>query len=90
MTKYIRVENLNQNEIECYTKLNQSCNLVATGEAIRKEWDGGAITKVVYKGNWTPYGYIRDCGDHYIEALYSSYRRISKDLQTIVDDVEDW
>lgn len=69
--------------------------LTATGELIQKTYDAGqdlgkdVITKVVFKGSWTPCGAIRDCGDHYIEALYSSYKWISKDGTTIIYDVED-
>lgn len=67
--------------------------LTATGETIVKRWcEHGcecSITKVVFKGGYTPYGAIRDCGDHYIEALYSRYLWISKDLMCIINDVED-
>lgn len=67
--------------------------LTATGETIVKRWcEHGcecSITKVVLRGFYTPQGAIRDCGDHYIEALYSRYLWISKDLKYIIDDVED-
>jgi hypothetical protein len=44
---------------------------------------------VVFKGTWTRYGTIRDCGDHYIKANYSSYSRIDKDTLQVTEDVED-
>lgn len=43
----------------------------------------------VLKGNWTPYGAVRDCGDHYIKANYSSYDRIDKVTFQVTRDVED-
>ena len=93
MTTYKRGENLNGEDMEFFGKSYKG--LIPTGETIVKEWhgseewDNSMVSKVVFKGNWTPYGCIRDCGDHYIEALYSSYRWISKDLQTIKEDVAD-
>lgn len=48
-----------------------------------------STTYVVFKGTWTRSGTIRDCGDHYIYAGYSSYTRIEKDTLEITEDVED-
>lgn len=86
MTKYTRGTPLTAAEIELYKKSFDG--LTPTGETIVKEGDDCRITKVVFKGRWTPYGAIRDCGGYYIEAGYSAYRRISKDLSTVVDDVD--
>lgn len=86
-------EKLTKDEAQWYNR--QYAGLTATGELIQKTYDSGddlgkdVITKVVFQGCWTPCGAIRDCGDHYIEALYSSYKWISKDLTTIKTDVED-
>ena len=44
---------------------------------------------VVFRGSWTRSGTVRDCGDHYIKANYSSYTRIDKDTLTMTHDVED-
>lgn len=87
MTIYMRGNPLTADEMAFFGKSYKG--LRPTGETIVKKWDGGSISKVVFKGSWTPSGAIRDCGDHYIEAGYSAYRRISKDLTKIVDDVDD-
>lgn len=44
---------------------------------------------VVFKGSWTRSGTVRDCGDHYIKANYSSYTRIDKNTLEVTEDVED-
>ena len=42
-----------------------------------------------YKG-WTPSGWFRDCGDHYIYANYSRYQKYDKKtLELLDDDCED-
>lgn len=91
MLKYSKGESITKKDAEWYSK--QFRGLKATTEIITKTYtDMGRTYEtniVVFKGSWTPYGAIRDCGDHYIEALYSSYRWISKDFQTIIEDVED-
>jgi hypothetical protein len=51
--------------------------------------NGSSCTYVVFKGSRTPYGYVRDCGDHYIKAQYSRYDRIDKETLEITKDVED-
>lgn len=56
-----------------------------TGETLEL----GDTTFVVFKGSWTRYGTVRDCGDHYIYAGYSSYTRIDKETLEITRDVED-
>lgn len=43
----------------------------------------------VVKGKFTPSGGVRDCGDHYIKANYSSYDRIDKVSMKVTNDVED-
>lgn len=87
MTIYIKSEPLTAEDMEWFRKSYKG--LKPTGEAIREISDHRSQTTVVFKGNWTPFGCIRDCGDHYIKALYSSYRWISKDLKTTREDVED-
>ena len=94
MTKYRRVDPLDSFDKDTLTrKLSRyEPPLKPTGEVIEvsSTTDPTIINKVVVKGSWTPYGFIRDCGGHYIVALYSRYDRISKDLQTITEDVEDF
>ena len=93
MTKYRRVDPLQPDEMETFTR-TLACYqppITPTGEVIEvsSTSDPTIINKVVIQGSWTPYGFIRDCGDHYIIAKYSRYDRISKDLQTITEDTED-
>lgn len=93
MTKYRRVDPLQPDEMDIFarTLVYYKPAIKPTGEVIEvsSTTDPTIINKVVIQGSWTPYGFIRDCGDHYIIALYSRYDRISKDLQTITEDVED-
>lgn len=65
-----------------------------TGETLTEETTdiSGAtsVTEwVVFKGTWTRYMSVRDCGDHYIIARYSRYDRINKNDLSIIKDVED-
>ena len=65
-----------------------------TGEKIRfhYEYDNGhaeSTTYLVIKGKYTPYMSVRDCGDHYIKANYSSYDWIDKKTLLVIHDVED-
>lgn len=91
MSIFTRCENLNAEEMRYFgtyaTKYGPE--FTVTGETIREEWETGAITRVIFKGSWTPYGVMRDCGDHYIIARYSRYDRVSKDLTAITYDVDD-
>ena len=87
MTVYIKGEPLAAREMNYYGACYKG--LTPTGETIHKVSDRESSAKVVFNGSWTPFGVIRDCGDHYIEALYSSYRWISKDLKHTREDVED-
>lgn len=88
MTVYIKGEPLTTREMVYFGACYEG--LIPTGETIKEISDNHSQTTVVFKGSWTPYGCIRDCGDHYIKALYSSYRWISKDLQATREDVEDF
>ena len=64
--------------------------LKMTGETLTLgDTDGGNTTYVVFTGKRTPYGYVRDCGDHYIKAQYSRYDRIDKNTLEITKDVDD-
>lgn len=93
MTYYRRVDPLPPNEIEYFAArlARYEPPLTPTGEVIEVSSTSypTLINKVVVQGSWTPYGFIRDCGEHYIIALYSRYDRISKDLQTVTEDTED-
>ena len=67
-----------------------------TGETIEieegpyLEGENSSITVyVIFRGSWTRYGTVRDCGDHYIKANYSSYSRIDKNTLEITNNVED-
>ncbi len=67
-----------------------------TGEVIAVDWrdEENAVgcvycEYVVFKGSWTRYDTIRDCGDHYIWARYSRYDRIDKETLQVTKDVED-
>lgn len=64
--------------------------LKMTGETLTLgDPNGSNCTYVVFSGRCTPYGYVRDCGDHYIKAQYSRYDRIDKATLEITRDVED-
>lgn len=43
----------------------------------------------VIKGDHTPCGYLRDCGDHYIRGWYKEFDRINKGTFKITCNVED-
>lgn len=67
-----------------------------TGELLCMDWRDekdavGCVycEYVVFKGSWTRYDTIRDCGDHYIWARYSRYDRIDKKTLEVTRDVED-
>lgn len=60
-----------------------------TGETLRLGNEFESTTYVVFTGRWTPYGMVRDCGDHYIKAQYDRYDRIDKKTLEITRDVED-
>lgn len=61
-----------------------------TGETLRLGWESGESAEyIVFKGSWTRYDTVRDCGDHYIKAQYSRYDRIDKKTLEVTYDVED-
>ena len=60
-----------------------------TGETLTMGDENRTTTYVVFKGSWTRYDTVRDCGDHYIYAGYSQHYRIDKDTLEITEDVED-
>lgn len=60
-----------------------------TGETLTLGSARENTTYVVFKGRFTPYPAVRDCGDHYIKAQYSQYDRIDKETLEITEDVED-
>lgn len=43
------------------------------------------ISKIVFKGPFTPHMAIRDCGSYYIEAKYSRYIKLDKKTLKIID-----
>lgn len=80
-----RIEKTEENKK--YFEIN---GMKMTGETITLgEPNGTQCEYVVFKGRTTPYGYVRDCGDHYIKAQWSRYDRIDKDTFKITHDVED-
>ena len=60
-----------------------------TGETLTLGDENENTTYIVFKGTWTRYGTVRDCGDHYIKAQYSRYDSIDKESLEITRDVED-
>lgn len=86
-----RAERLTKEERERFARDGRKYKpmLKPTGETIWERWETGGECRVVMRGSWTPYGVMRDCGDHYIIARWSRYDRISKDLTEITYDVED-
>lgn len=64
--------------------------LTYTGELVTVDYCGGATcTYRVIKHKFTPFGFMRDCGDYYILAHWSSFSRIDKDTLEWSYDVED-
>ena len=60
-----------------------------TGETLTLGDENSNCTYVVFKGSWTRYDTVRDCGDQYIKAQHSRYDRIDKETLEITRDVED-
>jgi hypothetical protein len=65
-----------------------------TGETIKEttELPGGIpffVSYVVFAGEYTRSGTVRDCGDHYIIARYDRYDKINKETLEITAYVED-
>lgn len=61
-----------------------------TGETLRLGNENENTEYVVFSGSWTRCGTVRDCGDHYIRALFSGrYDSIDKETLVITRDVED-
>lgn len=90
MTTYRIGELLSKEDMEWYGKANKDSGMKPTGETLNCTWsDGTSMTYVVFKGTRTPYGYVRDCGNHYIIARYSSYTRIDKGTMKVTEDVND-
>lgn len=89
MTTYTFLpNNISKEDAEYYTRMNKGFK--ATQDCLRVEReDGSAETYVIMKGRYTAYGMVRDCGDHYIRAKYSSYERIDKETLEVTQDVED-
>lgn len=60
-----------------------------TGETLRLGNENENTNYVVFRGSWTRYGTVRDCGDHYINAQYDRFDSIDKETLVITRDVED-
>lgn len=60
-----------------------------TGETLRLGNENESTEYVVFRGSWTRYNTVRDCGDHYIKAQYDRYDSIDKETLVITRDVED-
>ena len=92
MGKFKRVDALKPDEFAAFTRTlsTYSPPVEPTGEVIEESGDSSKISRVIITGAWTPYGCMRDCGDHYIIARYSRYDQVSMDLQTIIEDTEDY
>lgn len=82
-------EKLTDEDFKFFSNANKSRGLIPTGELIREEWQTGAQSLVVFRGKWTPWGCLRDCGDHYIIARWDRYDRIEKTSLKVTLDVED-
>lgn len=84
---------LSRCELEADQKILSAEGCKPTGEMLVKCIHTGmeflTIRLVVCTGDHTPLGYIRDCGDCYIENTGAGYRRISRDLKSWEDGVED-
>ena len=71
-----------------YEKMNPGYTV--TGATLHESFpDGSGCTNIIFKGKYTRYGMVRDCGDHYIIARYSRYDRIDKGTLKLTKDVED-
>lgn len=64
-----------------------------TGEYICHEYVSHSYNEIrvyaVIKGDYTPCGYLRDCGDHYIKGWYKEWDRIDKITFKITCNVKD-
>lgn len=69
------------------------CGFTYTGEYVCHDYvQHGYETISVYaviKGDHTPCGYLRDCGDHYIKGWYKEWDRIDKGTFKITTNVDD-
>lgn len=77
---------LNEQEVKEFTRLNKGYEATRDCLKIIYEEDGleCSTTYVIFKGGkFTPYMMVRDIGDYYILARYSSYLKIRKSDLTI-------
>lgn len=94
MKYYLSKETLAEVDRTWYEKcLPAGQGFSVPGSLLIREWpECGHVlheSSVIIKGPRTPYGYVRDCGDHYIVAYYSRYDRVDKQSGAITHDVED-
>lgn len=85
--KALRVGTIEQSEEN--KKFYNQKGYTMTGETLTLGDETENCTYIVFKGSWTRYGTVRDCGNHYIKAQHSSYDRIDKETLEITRDVED-
>lgn len=81
------IRNLTAKEKEYFQKFYNKHTVIG----IMEENDFNRIIvkmKRGYKG-FTPSGCVRDCGNHYIIARYSSYDSVDKKTMDVTKDVED-
>lgn len=81
----IRKNALTPEAMEMYRRLNPSHE--PTGDLLIETTKEGLASRVIFKGKFTHS--VRDCGDHYIIARYSSFDRVDKETLKITEDVED-
>lgn len=61
-----------------------------TGETVTIGWSNDTASRqIVFRGDWTRFNTVRDCGDHWIFAGYTGYTRIDKNTFEITPDVDD-
>lgn len=65
-----------------------------TGEVMRIAYDkrrNDELIRTFYvlRGKYTPQFRVRDCGDHYIKANWSTFDYINKNTLEVIRDVED-
>ena len=95
MTTYsISERRLSPEDVAFYAAANAYRDLTPTGELLEvhnPEARAGIVSKakVVFTGKKTGYDTVRDCGGHYIIALYDRFDRIDKATMQVTKDVPD-
>lgn len=90
--KRFRIIPINKEDINYFQKFYHNHYVT---DKLLEERTGDIITRTIIlksknkNGQYTPYGCVRDCGDHYIIARYSSYDKVEKNTLKITNYVED-